>query len=321
VQQSAKKRFCPLCGANSSSSELALNKLSVTGESYSVVRCNDCGMRYTQPLPKDEEMVALYDSNYYIQSEPTLLGKDFLLVLFERTVLWRRRRPFAGLKPGRVLDVGCGNGNFLAALQNRGWDTHGTDISEAACTIARSKSVTVHQGDLTGANFPTGFFDAVTLWHVIEHLPEPKRELTEIRRIIKEDGILVIETPNSNSLTFRICRESWYSLDVPRHLQHFTPETLEELLREVGFKLSSRSNFHHYDFTYTVYSYLNYLGLLAYLGIESFGSSFKQASLGSKALFLALGFPLALFCLFLSLIQALLLGNGETLTMVFKAEC
>lgn len=200
-----------------------------------MVVCAKCGLRYTRPLPNEGELAALYTENYYVRNSSRLLSTDTFRRLFQYSVLWQHRRTFAERQSGRILDVGCGNGDFLAALKARGWEVYGTEFSPAACDLAREKGVAVQQGDLLSAAFPDGFFDVVTLWHVFEHLPEPRNELAEIQRILSSDGLLVIEVPNNGSLGFRLTKKKWYHFDVPRHLQHFTPETLRQILLDTSF--------------------------------------------------------------------------------------
>jgi ubiquinone/menaquinone biosynthesis C-methylase UbiE len=283
-----------------------------------VVVCDACGLRYTRPLPTPGELATLYGEEYYVNNKPRLASADFVRVLFERSVQWQHRRALLKRRPGRVLDVGCGNGEFLATLGARGWEVYGTEFSEAGCALARSKRITVHQGTLPSARFPDRFFDVVTLWHVLEHLPEPPVELAEIGRVLRDDGLLVVEVPNSDSLTFRLCGRRWYHLDLPRHLQHFTPTTLQRLLGQAGFAPSRRQDFHHWDFTASCYSFLARLGVLNRLGIHHFSTDYKQARPAAKAFFLALGLAVGLLCLPYSIAVTSLSRNGETVTVTAR---
>jgi len=283
-----------------------------------MVECVNCALRYTRPLPTKQELAKLYGQDFYVSNSPRLWSGDFLRILFQRSVFWQHHRALLGKRPGRALDLGCGNGDFLATLKRRGWEVYGTEFSSAACELARAKGVRVHQGDLVSANFPAQSFDVITLWHVFEHLPDPLAELAEVRRILRDDGLLVIEVPNSGCLTLRLSKQGWYPLDVPRHLQHYTPATLQRLLREAGFATAHQQNFHHWDFTYAFYSYMNRLKILERLGIGYFSTNYKQAALAQKALFLALGVPVALLCLPYSVIITLLSGNSETVTVTAR---
>ncbi len=311
-------RHCPLCGATDVRAHLDTGKHTPEGEAYSVVTCGGCGLRYTRPLPTPHELSALYGEGYYVQNTPRLFSGDFVRHLFQQSVLWQHTRALLGRTPGRILDVGCGNGDFLAGLKRRGWQVQGTEFSTTAATIARNKGVTVHEGDLASAHFPADSFDVVTLWHVLEHVPLPQVDMAEIRRILHDDGLLVVEVPNSASFTFRLCREQWYPLDVPLHLQHFTPATLQQLLTGAGFSPVRRQNFHHWDFTYGCYSYMRRLGIFSALGIRTFSTNYKQASRVSKMCFFVLGLVIGLVSFPYSVIVTALTRNGETVTITSR---
>ncbi len=226
-----------------------------------------------------------------------------------------RRRALLNRKSGRVLDVGCGNGDFLLSLKRRGWKVHGVEFSAEAAELARSRGIDVVHGELKSAAFPDGFFDVVTLWHVAEHLPDPLAEFAEVRRILRDDGLFVLEVPNSDCLTLRLCGTRWRPLDVPRHLQHFTPATLERALTKVGFALRRRQNVHFVDFTLVFYSLMDRLGISRLSGIRYFSTDFGPASPASKLLFLAFGIPIACLSLPYSVLETLGNGNGEILTV------
>jgi SAM-dependent methyltransferase len=311
----AETRSCPLCGEPSKRPFVSTNARSFSGERFRVVTCVACSLRYTDPLPTDEELNSLYEAEYYAfaydrpvddrrkgSEKASAKLRDwfsirFLTLLFKKVLLAERRRALLGRRPGRVLDVGCGNGDFLFSLKERGWEVQGVEFSAEAAELARAKSVTVHRGELASAAFPTGFFDVVTLWHVAEHLPAPLTEFAEVRRVLRNDGLLVLEVPNSDCLTRRLCGAQWRQLDVPRHLQHFTPATLERALTQAGFALIRRRNFHLIDFTLAFYSYMDRLAVSRLSGIRYFSTDFQRASLASKLLFLALGVPIAFLCL------------------------
>ncbi|HXG35868.1 MAG TPA: methyltransferase domain-containing protein, partial [Dehalococcoidia bacterium] len=151
-----------------------------------------------------------------------------------------------------------------------------------------------------------------------EHLPDPLAELREIYRILRSDGALVVEVPNSASLTFRLCGRRWLHLDLPRHLQHFTPGTLQHLLRCAGFTPVRYQNFHLSDFYSDFYSFMDRLGVSQRTHIHRLGTDFRHARLASRAVFLGLGPPLGLFCLLYAALPLLLDGNGEVITVIAR---
>lgn len=312
------ERACPLCGGVEARVYLHTGKASAEGQPYRVVACVGCGLRYTRPLPTGAELAGLYGEDYYVRNAPRWFSDDLVRVLFRDSVQWQHRRALLKRRPGRVLDIGCGNGEFLLSLKRRGWEVHGVEFSAEACALARAKGIAAHQGDLASARFPAGHFDVVTLWHVLEHLPEPLTELAEVRRILRSDGLLVVEVPNSGSLTFRSCKEQWYALDVPRHLQHFTPATLQRALRQSGFASARSQHFHHWDFTIAFYSFVNRPGVTERLRIRHFSTDYKRAPAAARALFLALGFTVGALCLPYSIAAALVSGDSETVTITAR---
>jgi 2-polyprenyl-3-methyl-5-hydroxy-6-metoxy-1,4-benzoquinol methylase len=137
---------------------------------------------------------------------------------------------------GKILDVGCGNGNYLYSLRELGWETYGVEMDEQVCHYVREVlGLTVFQGTLEEAHLPNNLFDVVTMRHVLEHLPDPSRSLAEVYRLLRAGGSVLIETPNIESVQARFFRARWFHLDIPRHLYHFTPATLPALLQKTGF--------------------------------------------------------------------------------------
>jgi SAM-dependent methyltransferase len=330
-------RQCPLCGSSDCRPFIRTNVRSSQGGTFDVVTCARCSLRYTTPLPTAEEFATLYEDEYYkFAYDPAKgeaakgrgqqagrrqfasLGIRLLTLVFTMALLEDRRRALLDLKLGRVLDVGCGSGDFLRFLKRRGWDVQGVEFSEEAAALARAKSIPVHRGELASADFPDNSFDVVTLWHVAEHLPHPRAELAEIRRILRDNGLLVLEVPNSACLTLQLCGTHWRQLDVPRHLQHFTPATMERLLNEAGFDVVRQQDFHFIDFDLAFYSFTDRLGISRLSGIRYFSTDFKEASRASKLLFLSLGLPIAALSVPYSILAPLLKGNGENLTVTAR---
>lgn len=312
-------RACPLCDATMATLFLAAEAVATTGEQYKVVTCDSCGLRYTRPLPSEEELIPLYSQEYYGASKSRRLSWDSLRLLLHQYVLWQRRGTLGSRPPGRILDVGCGDGDFLASLKRRGWETYATDLSAAACKRAQERGIMTHQGDLVSANFPDHYFDVITLWHVLEHVPHPSEDLVEVRRILKDDGLLVVETPNSDSFTLRLCGARWFSFDVPRHLQHFTPVTLQALLRRTGFSIRRRRDFQLVDFVLVSISVMNRLGALGSpSGRHYFVTDYRSAAWGARLRFLAVGLLVTIYSFPYSVVIWLATHNCEAVTMTFQ---
>jgi ubiquinone/menaquinone biosynthesis C-methylase UbiE len=152
----------------------------------------------------------------------------------------RRREMFLNeSKPGKLLDVGCGDGTFLNLMRVRGWDVDGIDFDAAAIQTAKKKhNLTLRHGDLRAAKLSEATFDAVTMSHVVEHLTDPIGLLREIHRLLKPGGQLVMTTPNTSGVGHQKFGASWFGVDAPRHLHLFNKSNLSEVARRAGFQIA-----------------------------------------------------------------------------------
>jgi SAM-dependent methyltransferase len=236
----------------------------ITGHRFEVAHCDACGFAVTTPQPAAEQMAAYYPPGYY--GAPG--GRRFPAVverlqqkLYESRV--RLVESVAAGARGRVLDVGCGRGLLLREFQRRGWEVQGTELSGQAAGYARDVlKLPVQTGSLETIGFPAEHFDAITLWHVLEHLADPRVLLAEARRILKPQGVLLVGVPNFGGWEARFCRDKWFHLDVPRHLTHLSRPMLRQVLAENGFGDRRWSGFApEYDSFSFMQSMLNRCGL------------------------------------------------------------
>lgn len=229
---------------------------------YSLQQCQKCGLVFENPRPTLEELPHFYSNeNYYsyVELEKKKNQKIGLLeqlrhYLFEKTMAyyyghkrsflnaffaWIGKGRFGALpldvSVGKILDIGCGDGVFLDVVRQYGWEPYGVEINEDAAKRANERGMSVHAGDLLSASYEPNQFDVIRMWSVLEHTPNPKEVLAEIFKILKEGGVLVLQVPNIRSKAFELFGSHWTGLDLPRHLVHFSPETLEGLLDSVGF--------------------------------------------------------------------------------------
>lgn len=207
---------------------------------------SDCGLIWLDPTPIEADLPLLYRRYFFSRSSPSAdtrfrLGMRSVLYGIYRAVNYlpsaalgltkaqsKMRKMFLDdLQPGKLLDIGCGDGTFLHRMQMLGWSVDGLDFDKSAIEAAQIRyGLSLRCGDLAGARFPENTFDAVTMNHVIEHVPHPLALLAEIRRVLKPSGRLVVVTPNSLSLGHKRFLAHWVNLDPPRHLHVFTPNTL-----------------------------------------------------------------------------------------------
>ena len=136
-----------------------------------------------------------------------------------------------GAKKGKLLDIGCAAGFFLKVARDMGWETFGIELSEFAVRYAQEEfGLNVNAGTVETSKFPEGYFDVITAWDVIEHIPSPQAFIIETSRLLKKNGLLVLGTPNVESLATKIRKGNWYHFKPPEHLFYFGPKTLEKLM-------------------------------------------------------------------------------------------
>jgi SAM-dependent methyltransferase len=236
----------------------------ITGDPFQVAECQGCGFHVTLPQPPPEDLGRYYPAAYY----GALTGKRFPTIVerLQDALYDSRARKVEELndrKPGQVLDIGCGRGFLLRAFQRRGWDVQGTELSEQSAQYARlALKLPIHMGALEDLSFDDEAFDAVVMWHVLEHVHNPRGVLREVHRMLKPGGVFLVAVPNFGSLEARLTRNKWFHLDVPRHLNHFTYGALRTALEATGFEICRRGNFApEYDCFSFVQSWLNRLGV------------------------------------------------------------
>ena len=144
----------------------------------------------------------------------------------------------------KALDVGCGNGHYLLFLRQLGWDVTGFDIENHVDPAVVDAGIPVYTGSLESLPPQQGPFTLISMWHVLEHFHDPAAELQRVRGLLSHDGTLLIEVPNCESISAKLLRSHWHQWDLPRHLSHFTPDSLVRLLSKTGFRVKSLSHLH-----------------------------------------------------------------------------
>jgi SAM-dependent methyltransferase len=208
----------------------------VGGGRYSIVACSSCRLGWTRPRPAD--LRSAYAGTYYG-------GRHGVTARLRAA--WRLRRVASTAGPAngrRLLDVGCGEGTFLAAARDAGWRVAG---SELHAEPARGAGLDVRNSLDEFADLAP--FACLTLWHSLEHMADPLETLTRARRLLDRDGVLLAAVPNARGLQASLFGPDWLHLDVPRHLVHFDPESLVHLLDRSGFLVIRRW---HEEFEYDV---------------------------------------------------------------------
>jgi SAM-dependent methyltransferase len=225
---------CDLCGCDQ------FSVVESCAPPCRVLRCQCCSLVFVHPFPSADILRDHYSDDYY--REWIDAQRDRRLAMWEaRLNRLERRTP-----RGRILDVGCGEGAFLELAAARGWEIWGTELSvDGARHSSARLGREMYRGELHEARLPSGFFDVVTLWHVLEHVRQPSRYLDEIRRILRPDGLCVIAVPNVDDLfmraAYRIVRgrppRLYSGQDREIHLFHFSAATIDQYLKKAGFNV------------------------------------------------------------------------------------
>ncbi|HEX6883990.1 MAG TPA: class I SAM-dependent methyltransferase [Planctomycetota bacterium] len=228
---------CHLCGS-------AERRLKFRDGPFSVVTCTLCDLTYVTPRLVDRALLArVYDEGYWRSSTPKDRGYgDYRsdAPLYLKTYRRRMsvvRRHFA--RPGRVLDVGCAAGYFLSVMRDEGWQVQGLEPSDAIRPQAEERLGREHvSGGLLGqVELPAASFDLVTMWDVIEHIPDARGAVREVRRLLAPGGKFLIETQDVRSLAARVLGKRWQHYKHAEHIYHFQRETLAALLGQAGFRV------------------------------------------------------------------------------------
>lgn len=255
--QSRPCPVCYLCGTSGEALYQGLkDRLFGAPGTWNFRRCPniECGLIWLDPMPWEEDIGRAY-ATYYTHRQKVLsksvfsagrYAKSALVAVYRfllrLTPVHREQKQLASMylaatQPGELLEVGCGDGTRLARLRDLGWEVYGQEMDPRAASYARDAySVPIHLGPLEEARFPNARFDAVIMNHVIEHVHDPLRLLSECKRLLRPGGTFVAVTPNVESYGHRSFGSSWRGLEPPRHLYLFSQQTLRDVARRAGFE-------------------------------------------------------------------------------------
>lgn len=212
------------------------------GNRYRIVVCVNCNFVFLNPRPTADWIAEVYKSASYqpfssAQSQSSFLDRVYSLARVVN-VRVKRRKIEKSKSKGRILDVGCGTGEFLNEMQRHGWQTAGLETNEKAAEYAQSNfEFPISTRELTTADFGKASFDVITFWHVLEHVFDPIQTLMAAKRILKDDGIILVACPNIGSSDASFYGNRWVALDAPRHLCHFVPTTMAAACAKTGLEL------------------------------------------------------------------------------------
>ena len=230
---------CPWCGSDKSQINLWLKDDFLSKEDFHICECLNCGLLYTMPRPSKEKIGEYYKSEEYYSHQEN--KKGFIPRLYEnvKKVNLKHKYELAtkGLTTGKLLDIGCGVGDFLHTAEAHGWQCTGVEPSEEAKAIARQRTQAKLMSSEDQEQLPDASFDVITMWHVLEHVDDLRWQVTQLQRLIKPNGRIVIALPNYKSYDGQFYKEHWAAYDVPRHLSHFNRTTIAKILKTNDLKL------------------------------------------------------------------------------------
>ena len=218
---------------------LTVKDHSVSGEQFELIYNEKFQMLETNPQPKVEKLPEYYQSEDYISHTDTKRNLFESVYHFVRSIALKRKLKLINSfnsSEKMLLDIGCGTGDFLSVSEENGWSVSGIEPNESARTIASSKL----KGSVYDVEhllkFEQNTFDVITLWHVLEHLPNLEEQVKVFEHLLKPNGKLIIAVPNFNSHDAKHYKEFWAAYDVPRHLWHFSQKSIELLFQTVNMK-------------------------------------------------------------------------------------
>jgi len=230
---------CPVCGNENLYDFLNGNDYFLSHENFTIQQCVSCGFKFTNPYPAKNNIGKYYNSEQYISHNSQKV--NITTLAYKTARYFAIRKKFSIIKRfskgNRLLDIGCGTGELLNYCFKNGFIVNGIEPNQKARQFAiESYRLNVSE-DLKVENILEEKFDCITLWHVLEHFSHPTEELSDITSLLNPEGILIIAVPNCNSWDAIHYKQYWAAYDLPRHLSHFTYQTLKFFVEKNNFTL------------------------------------------------------------------------------------
>ena len=235
-------KSCPICGSESHKKHVEGKDHNVSGRLFTITECLGCGFRFTNPRPKEEYIYKYYQSKDYISHSSTkkgIINKVYHLVRFYQ--FYKKRsiiRRVSNKKTGKILDIGCGTGDFLKYMASSGWEADGVETDKGAKRVAEKKLGKKIEEKLDLIN-EENKYDVISMWHVLEHVYNVEDYLKKINKLLKKGGVLVVGVPNCASYDAKKYKENWVAYDLPIHLSHFQKNNIKELAKKSSFTLKA----------------------------------------------------------------------------------
>lgn len=238
-----KYDHCLCCGSAAISKVLECKDYTVSQKIFEVWKCSTCTFCFTQNAPVEDEIGVYYQSADYISHSNTKQGVVNRLYHLVRGFTLKTKQNLlikeTGLKHGVLLDIGAGTGAFANTMQQAGWHVTGLEPDSTARENALSQYSLQLQDQTDLVNLQNNTYDAITLWHVLEHVHDLHGYLNKFDKLLKASGRIIIAVPNYCSHDAQVYKQYWAAYDVPRHLYHFSPKSMEVLLQKHGFTIEA----------------------------------------------------------------------------------
>lgn len=236
------KNKCPWCDSENNSLFLQLKDYFLTQEDFEIYECNDCKLLFTTPCPTPSEIGKYYKSSDYLSHNEELRGiVPFIYKKVKKINIKNKfnivRKYCANKSCINLLDIGCGMGDFLHYAKEHNCNVTGIEPDSDARTLAEKKLNTkiLQSEDLQ--NIPNESFDVITMWHVLEHVADLKTEIYHLQRLLKKDSTLILALPNYKSYDAHYYKDKWAAYDVPRHLNHFSKTSINNIFEKSNLHL------------------------------------------------------------------------------------
>lgn len=231
---------CPLCASKDIQLSMATEDYSISKESFEIYDCAACSFRFTQHIPSPEKIGPYYQSDVYISHSDTKEGIVNKLYHAARELMLNRKRKLVQslTKGDHLLDIGSGTGYFLDHMHRSGFQVQGVEIDGAARAATKEKfAIEVAEPSIFLQGKLSQKVDVITLWHVLEHLHDLEGYMNSIHHQLVDNGVVLIAVPNHAAYDATYYKKHWAAYDVPRHLWHFTPQTIDKLAQKTGFQV------------------------------------------------------------------------------------
>ncbi|MFI5151375.1 MAG: class I SAM-dependent methyltransferase [Bacteroidia bacterium] len=230
---------CPICENEHNKVFLRCTDYTVSRETFTIVSCDQCGFKFTNPRPEAGSLGKYYLSEDYVSHSNA--SKGIVNFLYQKVRVYTLKKKLNLINrlsaKGRLLDIGCGTGEFLQTCRTGGWDVIGIEPSEQARKQAIGSFGLDIKTEEELNNLNKESFNVISLWHVLEHVPALNERIEEIKQLLKPEGKIIIAVPNCSSEDAAHYGEYWAAYDVPRHLYHFSPKDIGRLAEKHGLRV------------------------------------------------------------------------------------